>query len=290
MKLKVAGKKDKPKKKSLGRRLSEEAGKMRKRGKPRFRKPTAEAATRRIEEANAGNFYKLSDGWNRLVVLPITEDMSIPGDWDFPWVEDRAHFCGGNDALSALGLQKRPQELPMAHGCARFREKRTCDWCNHQERLRKSRSAKDKALASALYAGLTCFANIVDLKSPKVVRPFRFGKKIRDELLVAIEDGTEFYDPDNLIEVRIRKTKTGKRDMDVEYSVSIKADREVGAVRDKWLDGLEDLSKFLSHVPSPDEITEALDIMKASSDVGGDDDEDDELYGAGDDDDDDVAF
>jgi len=291
VKLTVGKKKKKPlKKKSklLGERESKRVKKRKKKKADAnaFVQPTAKAAKKRLEEEGAGELWKPRDGLNTIVMLPSTRAMGISGD--FPWIETRSHFIGGEQAMTALGIE-RPDDFPMAVGCAKHHEKRTCGWCEFQQKLRQSRHARDKKLSRALFNTLSCFANIVDMRQPKVVRQWRFGRRVETELLVALESGINFVDPDDLMKINIRRIKTGKQDWNVEYKVNVLQHKTVGPIKTVWKKNMEDLSKFINPVQSPSEYQETMDLLLAAAEAEGEDVDLEADYDD-DDDDDDVDF
>ncbi len=279
----------KGKKKKLGRRVSVETEKKAARslgrsGKPKFTRTSSQAAQRALEEEMAGEFWKPKTGKNSIVMLPSLEEWGSK----YPWVETGGHYVGGKDVLAALGIDKRPDELPMVVGCAKFHDKRPCELDAFVNKLFKSRHARDKKLASALKLSFNAYANIVDLASPKLARPFRFGKTIRNQLLATIENGDHFYDPDALLLITIRKIKKGKQIWEVDYDVRVQAKRVVGKLKKRWYKTMSDLSTYAAGVPDPDEVQEIIDILIAASE--GDDDDEVGLDDGDFDDTDDIPF
>lgn len=280
-------KKKKGKKTKLGKRLKTEVQKRKSMKRPTFSVPTSEEATKRREESSQSDVWKPREGLNKIIILPVMSEWGAK----FPWLEERGHYPGGNDVLRILGIDTRPDDLPLVHGCPEFHEKRVCGYDEWRNKLRKSRSKKDQELARALFAGLRCHANIVDLREPKIVRHGVWGKTIRDDLLVALEDGNIFCDPDDLMIVHIRKTKTGKRDMDVQYHTTIpRMKKSVGPIRRIWEEGLHDLTQYLPPVPTPDEIEETIERLLAEAEAGEEEDgiSQEDLNKAMEDDDDDL--
>jgi len=279
------------KKTKLGRRVSTEterksARKAASSGKPKFTRTTPEEAQQALEEEAAGEFWKPKEGRNKILMLPSLEEWGT----NYPWVETAGHYTGGKDAMASLGLDNRPDEIPMVVGCAKFHEKRPCELDNFVSKLFKSKHARDKKLAKALKMTFGAYANIVDLSAPKVARPYRFGKTIRNQLLAAIEDGDHFYDPDALMMIIIRKIKKGKQVWEVDYDVRVQSKKVIGKLKKRWFKTMTDLSQYRPDVPGPDEAQEVIDMLLAAADAESDGD-----VGMGDDDfddtdDDDVPF
>jgi len=278
MRLTVSTKKEKTKKVKKKKKKSEELKKPARLGKKgsdeakraagrkmTFARPSKQAqnaAKKALEDSDG--LHKLRDGMNRILMLPAPMETGLI----LPWQEVKAHYCGGKDAMAALGME-RPDDIPMVHACLKFHQKRSCRWDEFIATLRKSRNHRDRAFADALWANLNCYANIVDLRTPKVVRPFRFGKKIRDVLAMQIDAGVFFYDPDGLMEIRINKKKTGPGITNVEYSTLVMP-RVISKLKNRWIRGLHDLTQFIPPIPTPEEIQETIDTLFAVADDGDD--------------------
>jgi hypothetical protein len=245
-------------------------------GKARYVRATAEEAGKKMEELGTGDFFKLRVGSNPMLILPLLADMGL--DHRYPWLDVYAHYCGGRDVLDVLGLKKRPDDLPLAHACLKHHKKKRCEWDTYRNELLKSRHVRDKELGSALYAGCTNYANIVELtrdnryeervfKPVGGVQPFRFSKKIAIALLGEIQIGNDFSDYEDLLVVNIQKIKTGKDIRNVEYNVSVLSRDPFGPMLDEWDEQMQDLNTFMPPIPTKAEIEDTIDQLETLAEI-----------------------
>jgi len=239
------------------------------RSAPVYMVPDKELASEKLEESGASDFFKLQAGMNEFLMLPSTAAMGLDNG-GLPWAEDEAHYCGGKEVMELFGLGERPDDLPLAHGCAKSAG-RNCEWCNQQAKLYKRSNSLDKQFAKKLKANLQCIANVVDIRNMKKVKPFRFPRSIRDGLLAAIDAGIDFYNPENLLIIKVKMISKGSKPWEVEYKVFIKNDkaRRKGPMRRVWIDGMSDLSTFITPIPEPEAIEEVLAILTAAAEASG---------------------
>jgi hypothetical protein len=250
----------------------EPARKMRKitmqkvKGRRKYITPNAEEARKKAEEMGEGQMLKLKDGDNRMLILPTDESMEL--DHNNPWIETFSHFCGGNDVLGSFGIKDRPEDFPMAHACLKSHFQKRCGWCDYRDELFSTKSKRDKKLASDLYPSPRYFANVVVVGKELIVRQVGFPKSVALQLLGLIEEGIFFSDPSELIVVNIKRRRTGKAVMNVEYDVVVNQRFTKGPMREEWDDQIVDLNKFVATVPTNDEIDAALDNLETLAEIG----------------------
>lgn len=224
--------------------------------------PTPEEVLKRIEDEEAGDHIKFTAGMNPLLILPAR-------GLKYPWLEMRVHWCSGRDVLDLLGLdaKSRPEELPMAHACARFHGNTHCEWCAIIDKLKKSRNKTDRELGGALFASLSCECDAIDLrKNPLMVQPLTFRKTIRDALLGVIGNGTIFFHHQELREVHVKKILKGSQVWECDYNV-ICPPRSRGPAKPEWLAARRNLAAELPPIPTPDEVKETFELLRSTMNI-----------------------
>ena len=235
-------------------------------GRRRYVVPDAEEARKKVEEMGEGQLVKMKDGDNHMLILSTTVDMQL--GHTHPWIETFNHFCGGNSVLGALGIRKRPDDFPLVHACLKAHFNKRCGWCDYRDELLRRKNKRDRELGGALYPNPNYHSNIVVIGKEHIVRQLRFPKKVALQLLAYIEEGVFFSDPEDLIVVNIKRTKTGSDIRNVEYNAIVNQRRSKGPIKEEWDDQLVDLNKFMPTVPTNAEIDVAIDNLETLAEVG----------------------
>jgi hypothetical protein len=210
----------------------------------------------------------LQNGDNFLLFLPLPKSYGRR----VPWIEFSQHNLLGFDdkVKNWLGLEDWPEDVFRTYSCNTER----CLLCEWVTRLGKSKSSVEKNLSRKWYAGKRYMANVVTTKQStsgviSTVKPFIFGKKIKEALLSAlVKDRMFFHNPEALMIVRIKKKGEG---LTTEYKtvvmdkiVNKRGERTEKRVRmdQEWLGAMRDLYALLApSVDSQEEFNEIVDML-----------------------------
>lgn len=222
--------------------------------------PTSQEAKESKEaEGSDGEFAKLQDGENFILMLPTLRSWNIPR---WPWRQTETHQLW-EEVEKIIGFEI-PSGIDRVQTCARAEGGAVCEWCRLERRLRNGGRGADASLAQALRTSFQAFANVVVLREDTsgggmYVQPMRFGLTVRKALMTALADGETFCDPNALIPIRITKTGTGIK---TRYEVKVlTSSRRRFTVSSEWKAQLTNLNELVSLPRDAVEVRKYIDTL-----------------------------
>lgn len=208
-------------------------------------------------DVTGGIFTKMRDGENYILMLPSNDR-----NRKTPWLEYGQHFlCSPFDKdkiVAWLNLEDWPETVERSYACTLNIGR--CYLHELVKKLSDSKRSADKNLAKRWFGKTRYIANIVSIdgNGNKIVKPFPFGKGIKDDLVLAVkQDRLRFYDPAALLPIRITKTGTGLR---TNYKVKVMENSKAISITKEWRDAMRDLNSLVP--PTVDSVEEMNNIME----------------------------
>jgi len=208
-----------------------------------------------VDEGGTNEFLELGER-NIILILPPSRESGLR----VPWAECYRHFMFDKNMTKWLGIEEWPETVDMEYLCRKETHGKPCAVCDKAAELKKG-TTRDKQIGSKWYPAMKCVANAVvpsGAGGKSIVKPFRFGKSIRNPLLQALKDGDTFCDPTALMPIRILKRGTG---MKTRYDVKVLLREDTVRIKQEWVDNMFDLNSYMPSEMDSDEADEIFDDL-----------------------------
>lgn len=221
-------------------------------------------------EVGGGVFAKIHEGENYILMLP-SNDVARKT----PWKEYGQHFlCSPMEKdkiIAWLGLEEWPEIVEKSYACSL--DVGRCYWHELVKKLADSKRNIDKNLSKKWFGKTRYLSNVVVVLSDgnKVVKPFPFGKTIKDDLVLAVkQDKLKFYDPEALIPIRITRIGSGFK---TDYKTKVMENAKRVKMMNEWKEAMRDLNSLLpprvDTIAEMEQIAVELNLFQGDSSSGG---------------------